>query len=112
MLPRHRPWLMRCLTPRVKNVRAVLLGHGDEVAQHAVQVHQVPKDLESARENAFHGEEKGNEVQTLLDGGDVLSEQGCNDNSFSLAMLRLPSTNLRRPKNAHGISAFGARPVA
>lgn len=49
-----------------------LLRNGDEVAQHAIEVHEVPKNLERAGEDAFHGEKKRDEVQPLLNGGDVL----------------------------------------
>lgn len=49
-----------------------MLGDGDEIAKHAVQVHELPEDLEGAGKDAFHGEEKRDEVQPFLDGGDVL----------------------------------------
>lgn len=49
------------------------LGDGDEIAQHAVEVHELPEDLEGTCKDAFHGEEKIDEVQPFLDGADVLS---------------------------------------
>lgn len=49
-----------------------MLGDGDEIAKQSVQVHELPEDLEGAGKDAFHGEEKRDEVQPFLDGGGVL----------------------------------------
>lgn len=48
-------------------------GDRDEIAKHAIKVHELPEDLEGVGKYAFHGEKKRNEVQPFLDGGDILA---------------------------------------